>query len=376
MLGLESPPRAAWQTRTPWLIGLLLLAACGVAADEARAEVELSREWGPTTVSHHGGMTAWSSLDPQTGRYHLVVHDGQRATRLPIAPRMVPFDVDLGPDRNGDIAAVYSRCTSEPRLSERTAFGLPFPASGRGCDVYIYSLAAGADPTEQRITGASTRAGSEMLPSLWRNRVAFTRVYERRPGRRGRLPYLYSRTLGESPSRRQPGGPRGESDGPGPRMLDLYGRRLGFVWESVRKSGQLRSEIRLDTLREAPDVVSFVDSTTSTTFSQVTPVFQWGRLFWGTDCVGSLCGTEAQRSQFVSRHRLSSMRTGYAFLAEERPLVAAAPAADRTITVRAAGYAIRDGTSRCRATSDPLVDVQAGCRIALSDPLTFEGPRD
>ena len=82
-----------------------------------------------------------------------------------------------------------------------------------------------------------------MLPSIWGSRVAFVRVYERRRGRRGWLPYVYvGFTRARGATTRVRGGTRGRYDrylagrrvrydgGPGPLVLELRGRRLAFPW--------------------------------------------------------------------------------------------------------------------------------------------------
>ena len=57
------------------------------------------------------GTVAWSSYDPTTNDYHLVVsRNGGAPQRVAIAPNPVAFDVDLGTNRNGSTYAVYSRC--------------------------------------------------------------------------------------------------------------------------------------------------------------------------------------------------------------------------------------------------------------------------
>ena len=112
---------------------------------------------------------------------------------------------------------------------------------GRGCDVYRFALGGAR---ETRVDGVSTGDASEFLPSIWRDRVAFGRVYEQRAGMRGVYPYVYVR--GGGPSERQPGGLRGETGLPGPTSLDLAGVRLGLTWGAT-VNGDFRSDARLDT---------------------------------------------------------------------------------------------------------------------------------
>lgn len=73
-------------------------------------------------------------------------------------------------------------------------FSGPYPAwtTGRGCDIFRFDFDA---DNEMRIPGASTNDSSEVLPSIWRDRIAFARVYEERSGDRGVYPYLYTRPL-------------------------------------------------------------------------------------------------------------------------------------------------------------------------------------
>lgn len=73
-------------------------------------------------VARHLGALVWSER-ARDGRYHLTSREG----RLPaVAPLDRPFDVDLGTDSRGRVAAVYSRC-HEGR---------------RGCRIRLYDLAA------------------------------------------------------------------------------------------------------------------------------------------------------------------------------------------------------------------------------------------
>lgn len=213
----------------------LLPASAGAA--EPRV---ISHEADGSVLSAYGGVVAWSSFDPQTRRYALrLLIDGQVRTPA-LKTRGVPFDVDLGPDRSGNVVAVYSRCRQEPQALQPN--GLPGGDDGRGCDLYKLDPRSGV---ERRLAGSSS-AASEYFPTIWRDQVAFARVYERRRGLRGVLPYLYVRdqTPG-SRSQRRPGGTRGYYEppwaggryegGPGPVSLDLRGRRLSFAWRYERR---------------------------------------------------------------------------------------------------------------------------------------------
>jgi hypothetical protein len=244
-----------------------LLSVLIAPSASAEGTVVVSQEARPSVLSAYGGVVAWSSFDAQDRRYHLrLLVDGQVRTAA-VKTRGVPFDVDVGPDRSGQAVVVYSRCRREPQALQPN--GLPGWDDGRGCDLFKFDPRSGV---ERRLAGSSSSA-SEYLPTVWRERVAFARVYERRRGLRGVLSYLYVRNLRPgSESQRRPGGTRGHYDrwdiggsvdyigGPGPTSLDLRGRRLAFAWryerrnpcpgtESDRLSPTSRSEIWVDDRR-------------------------------------------------------------------------------------------------------------------------------
>lgn len=204
-------------SRTAPLSALVLLAlAVPAAAAAPGTEEVVAHEDSPSKISSFGDYTVWSRFDPSRSEYRLVArHDGAIAA-LPVAPRSVPFDVDLGPGRHGHTVAAYSRCRHEPREGD---LNLPAYTSGRGCDLYAYDLATGK---ERKLRGPSTRRGSEVLPSIWRGRIAYARVPRRH---RGRV-RLYERARGHR-ARRLPGGHRGR---PGPTALDLHGRTVAYTW--------------------------------------------------------------------------------------------------------------------------------------------------
>lgn len=246
---------------------------------------------GLTSVAAYGEMIAWSDRQPEAkqssagelGTYYLTALVDSRVQRLPVAPRAVPFDVNLGPDRDGRAVAVYSRCTREPEPSgsEESSSG-PYPpyTRGRGCDLYRFDFATGK---ERKVAGASTDQASEMLPSIWKDQIAFARVYEQRDGSRGRFPYLYVRPLAGGRSDRQPGGSRGDSGLPGPVSLDLYGRRLSFVWNYATEDGGV-SKLRLDTIGGSHEVL---DETRRRDATFVSPQGIDGRLVYAGRGVGA-----------------------------------------------------------------------------------------
>jgi hypothetical protein len=248
---------------------LLMLFPAAARADFTVATVER-----PTPVSAYAGHLVFSQYDPAAGVYRLMESHaspaGEVTTPLPVAPRSVPFDADVGPSADGTPAVVYSRCaTAEPRLG---ADQLPIWATGRGCDVYQYALGGG----EARVAGVSTGDASEFLPTLWRGAIAFGRVYEQRAGTRGIYPYVYVRSDG--PSERQPGGLRGETGLPGPTSLDLAGIRLGLTWGAT-VHGDFRSDARLDTTTGGHTLLEF--TTGQGVGNRVLSAFVFsGRVWW------------------------------------------------------------------------------------------------
>lgn len=254
---------------------------------------------GLSSVDAHGSVVAWSGRDAGTAaRYHLTALVGGEVRRLPVASRSVPFDVDLGPDRRGRTVAVYSRCAREPELptSVRSSPSEPYPpyTRGQGCDLYRFDFASGR---ERRVAGASTDQASEMLPSIWRDEIAFARVYEQRSGARGLVPYLYVRPLKGGRSRRQPGGARGRTGLPGPVSLDLRGSRLAFVWNRAAARGRV-SELRLVT-RGGRRVL---DRTRGTTF--LSPQGSDGQLLYAAREI--VVQRDGERVDRLFRRRLST----------------------------------------------------------------------
>jgi hypothetical protein len=342
--GRRSPIRHA----SPIAAAIALFAATPAQADTQIAEVER-----PAPISAHGGRLAWSTYDAASGAYRLTTWIDGRISNVPVSPRKAPFDVDLGPGREGDVVAAYSRCRSEHPHG---------PARSRGCDIYRYSFATGR---EEKLAGVSTHQASEFLPSIWRDKVAFARVYEQRDGRRGTLPHLYVRrltTARSATSERQPGGSRGRRGLPGPVALDLYGRRLSFVWEYVPQDAgavRYRSELRLDTVDSGHRVVDRIGSGGASSNRMLAPTGADGRLYFGTSSIG------AQRNRF-KRYRISTGRL--AEIGSPSNLHALTWMQDRFAYVQSPGYM----GAGCDADTPSGDD---GCRIALTGPSVF-GSRD
>jgi hypothetical protein len=141
-----------------------LAAVAGAAlAPAAHAATTLSTEQRSVPVAAWAGTVAWSSYDPATNDYHLVVsRNGATPQRLAVAPSPNAFDVSLGTNRNGSTYAVYSRCTTPATHSTPPT----------GCDLYRTSIASGA---ETKLETLSSPDWDERDPSIFRGTIAFVR---------------------------------------------------------------------------------------------------------------------------------------------------------------------------------------------------------
>jgi hypothetical protein len=292
---------------------VLALVLLGVFPAAAHADFTVSPVARPTPVSAYAGHLVWSQFDPSIAGFRLMeAHAGpagEQTTTLGVAPRSVPFDADAGPAAGGTPTVVYSRCATEPRLGDD---GIPLWATGRGCDVYRLALNGAG---EARVDGVSTGGASEFLPTLWRDRVAFGRVYEQRAGTRGVYPYVYVR--GDGPSERQPGGLRGETGLPGPTSLDLSGVRLGLTWGAT-VNGDFRSDARLDTTTGGHALLEF--TTGQGVGNRVVSAFVFaGRVWWAHETTGG--PQHAYRRWRISTEKLEQAEIP----ASRQPTLAIAP---------------------------------------------------
>lgn len=211
-------------------IGLLIGLALSVLAPGADAATVLSSESRLTTISAYGGHVVWSGFDPARRVFRLKESFAGRTRILPVRSRRVAFDVDLGPDRRGQPVAVYSRCRREP--PNETVRDLPVHYQGRGCDVYRFDFTTGR---ERRVDGIGSRTSSETLPSIWKDRIAFSRVLRFATSERRIALGIYVRDLR---ARRTHGAGRGSagaypSTQPHPTQIDLRGTTLAFSWGGV-----------------------------------------------------------------------------------------------------------------------------------------------
>jgi hypothetical protein len=308
------------------LIGFAVAASIPLAAP-AQADETIASVARPTPVSALDGRVVWSDYDSAQGVYYLTERFGGTTARLPVAPRTVPFDVDLGPEADGKTVATYSRCRREPpprdpRTGNAIA-GQQFQWSrARGCDIYMFSFETGA---EVRVRYASTRGASEFLPSVWTDRIAFARVFERRRGRAGRRAYLYVRPNGligtngpRGRSQRVPAGARARgrfcSGRPrrcrvgveaGPTALDLRTRRVAFGWDS---NFDPTSAVYVDTLhvgrRTGRKRIERVTSGDIQGSELLAPQFdQEGHLVWFPTFFGDTTANFVRRYRVVAHDR-------------------------------------------------------------------------
>ncbi|MDP9293784.1 MAG: hypothetical protein M3O90_05050 [Actinomycetota bacterium] len=185
------------------------------AADTVVAQLQR-----PSTIRSYADIQVFSAFEG--GAYRLAIRRGGQVELLPVTPSLAPFDVDIGPDREGRPQLIYTRCN-------------------RGCDLFLFSLAGGG--TEQPVRSANTSA-NEFAPTLWKGRIAFARASK------GRGTVVYTRRLAaprSRPSEPLPGIPRrarGErtTEG-GVAELELSGDHLAQI-VNFRAQGQL-SEVRL-----------------------------------------------------------------------------------------------------------------------------------
>jgi hypothetical protein len=268
-----------------------------------------------------------------------------------VRPRGVPFDADLGPDPNGDTVAVYSRCGREPGHAgpPGNAIIVNFPdwRTGRGCDLYEFNFTTFR---ETRVASANGARSSEFLPSIWKTKIAFARVYERRRGRAGDRPSLYVRpVLGAGRSVRLPPGPRSRirlcripRPGKricrvpvelGPTALDLRGRRLAFGWDALTgTSCNGNSGIWLDTFGGGQRRIETTCSGDIQGSELLSPTIDGGSVHYGWALYGD------QTASRIRSYKISSGERKDALTLPRRVLLWTATDATRTFDLLSGGF--------------------------------------
>jgi hypothetical protein len=195
-----------------------------------------------TMVGAAGGWAAWSEPAPGGG-YALVARAPDGTTARPvIAPRGVPFDVDLGIDAAGRVVAANTRCSRAPLAAgganPRAGGGLPQYTSGGECSIRLLDLVSGVERRVPRY------GASEVLPSLAGRTLAAIAVPRGRPGRHGAA--LTVRVLGGRPRRLWTGRRAAAATGAaeGPTSIDTDGRRVTSAWRHAnRRDGSFDSDV-------------------------------------------------------------------------------------------------------------------------------------
>jgi hypothetical protein len=96
--------------RRLFLVSVAACAAAGAAAVPAPADSVVAMTARPTPLAAWGGVLVWSAWDSTAGGYRLMARTAAGVAALPVAPRPVPFDADVGPGPDGGPVIVYSRC--------------------------------------------------------------------------------------------------------------------------------------------------------------------------------------------------------------------------------------------------------------------------
>jgi hypothetical protein len=149
------------------LAAALLSAAAPSAVHAAVTATPLTTIADETPIAAYGGWVAWSEKGAD-GKYRIVTfHDGRKETLSQIAPRSVPFDLDLGPGAADRPEITFSRCATEPDVRR------PLPwATARSCRLRQVSLPGGG---ESGLAVPGRGSASDSTPSRWGSRVAFQR---------------------------------------------------------------------------------------------------------------------------------------------------------------------------------------------------------
>ncbi len=286
--------------------------------------------------------------------------DGVSA-RVPIAPRRSPFDADLGPDARGRTTAAYSRCRTDPSGGWRDT-GLAWDAS-RGCDLFAFDFAGGR---ERRLASASRGDSSEYLPSIWRGRVAFTRVLERRG--LPRVPRIVVRSLADGREQAVPGGPptADPAVSAGPAGLDLGTRYIAYVWR-YRSALQLEngptSEVRVATAGGVRSSLLGREYNSDNIVGRVlsTPSLVGSSLFYALMTTGDSNGNRFHRIE-LPRKRSHGPR--------DRVIVAAA--ADRTAAYVVSEVRVCNGSELPDDCGEPFENIQMRWQVVRLDPIALE----
>jgi hypothetical protein len=215
-----------------WTFGLAL---AGTVVSPAIA-APIASESQPTSVSAFGGRVVWSSYDKAARVYRLMTSIQGETKRVPVRPRRVPFDVDLGPDGHGSVSAVYSRCRRDLPGFNPDTLANDYGQS-TACDLYRFDFSRSR---ERKLDAVSDPGASEYQPSIWGHYIAFVRG-PNSPSRPFKPPVVYRARLGRpTRSARVGQGSAGllNAEAP-PELTDLELRRrdILFTWRLTPPTG-------------------------------------------------------------------------------------------------------------------------------------------
>ena len=298
----------------------------------------------PSAIRDYGGVQVFSDFDGRV--YRLAVRRDGRVERLPVAGSRAPFDVDIGPDRNGRPQLIYTRCKVERPVVELGR------NTSRGCDLVVFSLARSGG--ERPVRNANTAGGDEFAPTLWKGRIAFARTI----GGRGRA-VVYTRQLTAPRSRRSVplSSAAGRTSGRGVLELELRGAKLAQIVGLVRSA-----EVRLvDIFDRSVRRLSRVGVGEGGQFF-VGVGFAGGHLGWVLNCLVSCQPLSAG----IYRYRLSTRELVRADLPPQGGFAVIGLA-----LFASNGAYVIDGEPQdggCGGSLDPL---PRQCRLIRSQPLAF-----
>ncbi|HLM85115.1 MAG TPA: hypothetical protein VK272_02885 [Solirubrobacteraceae bacterium] len=297
-------------------------------------------------VSASGQAFAWSTYEPSTGAWRLVVRRSGETQVLPIAARSTPFDVDLGDDGHGELVASYSRCSVPAQRTEPP----------HGCRLYFYDFAIG---TERPIAVANAPGYSQFDPSMAAGRVAFARIEDRRLVGAGNRARLYVQSLTGGKPRRLPGGLENDDPRTGPTALDLSATALAFGWDAhgatvFEPFSVATSQISVDDLSGAQTLVALATSGEISAYEELSPTLADGTVDYG----------ETGIEEGANTHVLRSLSLPGAHAGQ-----ASAPANLQSTATSSAGTIY----SRCVATSDGF-PVGPPCEVALAERTIYTDP--
>jgi hypothetical protein len=277
----------------PAALALCALSPTSAVAQQPTAGEVLARVDRPTPIAAYGGRVVWSRRTAAGDAYQLMTAAGGVTSAVPVATRSVAFDVDLGPGVDGTPVAVYSRCAREGPVTNYLG--------GHGCDIYRFDFASGR---ETKVDEVSSPTASEAWPTVHRSRLAFARAYDDKR----QYPYVYVKTLGDPHhgSVRMPGGPRRtcvrdrrtgrtmctDATRSKPAELELYGRRLAFVWRFTDFAEGFAYDLRLDDVLARtgnPRRLVHQPGGGLTAIELGWPGFEAGRIYWSASCLGDSC---------------------------------------------------------------------------------------